>query len=122
MWNVSKRNQELFTYIKGSAKCKWYGIILCLILEPRLINIPRFEIATESQGGNKGSADIQFYFNTTLVLKDPDPKLVERFVTTDGVKATKPTTADGGKTWFIERVEVPPMLPGAAWQPGMPAG
>jgi hypothetical protein len=27
MWNVSKRNQELFTYVKGSAKCKWYGVM-----------------------------------------------------------------------------------------------
>jgi hypothetical protein len=80
--------------------------------------IPRFEIATESQGGNKGSADTQFYFNTTLVLKDPDPKLADRFLVTGNVKATKPVSPDGGKTWFIEKVEVPPMLPGTAWKPG----
>ena len=78
----------------------------------------RFEIATESQGGNNGSADTQFYYNTTLVLKDPDPKLVDKFVTTGQIQATKPTTPDGGKTWFIEKIEVPPMLPGTAWKPG----
>jgi hypothetical protein len=78
----------------------------------------RFEIATESQGGNKGSADTQFYYNTTLVLKDPDPKLAERFVVTGQIQSTKPTTPDGGKTWLIEKVEIPPMLPGTAWKPG----
>ncbi|KAF2429794.1 hypothetical protein EJ08DRAFT_268380 [Tothia fuscella] len=100
IWNGSKGGERLFSYVKGSARCKW------------------FEIATESQGGNKGSADTQFYYNTTLVLKDPDPKLGERFITTGDIKATKPVTTDGGRNWFIEKVEVPPMLPGTAWKPG----
>jgi len=101
LWNLSERDQLLFSYRKGSTPCKW------------------FEIATESQGGNKGSADTQYYYNTTLVLKDPDPQLDTRFIKTGQIEASKPITKDGGKTWFIEKVTVPPMLPpGSAWKPG----
>jgi hypothetical protein len=83
--------------------------------------LSRFEIATESQEGNKGSADTQNYYNTTLVLKDPDPQLGTRFVKTGQITATNPVTTDGGKTWFIEKVTIPPMLPpGQEWKPPAP--
>lgn len=86
-----------------------------------LTSTSRFEIATESQEGNKGSADTQNYYNTTLVLKNPEPQLDTRFVKTGDIVATKPITTDGGKTWFIEKITIPPMLPpGSAWQPPTP--
>ncbi|TID18950.1 Sexual differentiation process protein isp4 [Venturia nashicola] len=104
LWNLSHRNQQLFSYVKGSAACKW------------------FEIATESQEGNKGSADIQNYYNTTLVLKNPDPKLGSKFSKTGSITTTNPITSDGGKTWFIQKITVPPMLPpGQEFKPPPPA-
>jgi hypothetical protein len=93
-------------------------------LRPSTLNancLTRFEIATESQEGNQGSADTQNYYNTTLVLKDPDPQLGTRFVKTGQITATNPITTDGGKTWFIEKVTIPPMLPpGSEWKPPAP--
>ncbi|QDS77457.1 hypothetical protein FKW77_006956 [Venturia effusa] len=93
LWNLSQKNQQLFS----------------------------FEIATESQEGNKGSADVQNYYNTTLILKNPDPKLGTKFVKTGSITTTNPVTADGGKTWFIEKVTIPPMLPpGHEYRPASP--
>jgi hypothetical protein len=55
------------------------------------------------------------------VLKDPDPQLGTRFVKTGQITATNPITTDGGKTWFIEKVTIPPMLPsGQEWKPPAP--
>ncbi|RDI88100.1 Sexual differentiation process protein isp4 [Venturia inaequalis] len=103
LWNLSQRNQQLFAYVRGSAPCRW------------------FEIATESQEGNKGSADVQNYYNTTLVLKNPEPQLGTRFFKTGSITTTNPVTTDGGKTWFIEKITIPPMLPpGQEYKPPVP--
>jgi hypothetical protein len=100
LWNLSQRGQQLFSWTRGSASCKW------------------FEIATESQEGNKGSASDQNYYNTTLVLKNPEPQLGIRFFKTGDITTTNPVTTDGGKTWFIEKITIPPILPpGSAWHP-----
>jgi len=100
LWNLGKGTDPLFVWTKGTAACKW------------------FELATESQLGAPGSADTQFYYNTTLTLKDPDPELDKRFTKTGQIEATNPRTSDGGRTWFIEKVVIPPMVPGQAHKPG----
>lgn len=56
-----------------------------------------------------------------MVLKDPDPQLGTRFVKTGSITTTNPVTTDGGKTWFIEKVTIPPMLPpGQEYKPPEP--
>jgi hypothetical protein len=27
LWNLSQRNQQLFSYVKGSATCKWWVLV-----------------------------------------------------------------------------------------------
>lgn len=69
-------------------------------------------LATEYQGGNVvGTVDTQHYWNTTLTLREAEPDLGRTYRVTGGIKATKPVTTDGGKTWTIEHVEIPPKTP-----------
>jgi hypothetical protein len=78
-----------------------------------LIN-QRMRLATEYQAGNTaGTADSQQYWNTTVTCLEPEPTLNKTFHVTGTIKATKPITTDGGKTWMIESVVIPPKTPAA---------
>jgi hypothetical protein len=82
-----------------------------------LIFVPRFQIATESQGGNTGTTDSQNYYNITLRLRTPDPGLGAKFRTTGKIEADRPVTTDGGQTWTIKHVMIPAMVNGKALVP-----
>ena|ERR1700760_2055323 len=74
----------------------------------------RMRLATEYQAGNTaGTADSQQYWNTTVTCLEPEPTLNKTFHVTGTIKATKPITTDGGKTWTIESVVIPPKTPAA---------
>ena len=70
----------------------------------------------------KGTGDYQIYSNLTIILKTPEPDFGRSFSTiaVSGVdpRADRPHTADGGKTWTIRRVVIPPMNPGTSARPG----
>jgi hypothetical protein len=71
-------------------------------------------LATEYQAGNTaGTADTQQYFNTTVTCLEPEPTLDRTYRVTGAIKATKPVSKDGGKTWLIESVRIPPKTPAA---------
>lgn len=94
------------------------GMVLCVRFSFNTELLYRFELATESQLGAPGSTDTQFYYDTTLVLRDPDPELFKRFTRTGGIEASNPRTTDGGKTWIIDKVVIPPMAPNLVHKPG----
>jgi hypothetical protein len=71
-------------------------------------------LATEYQAGNTaGTADTQRYWNTTVTCLEPEPTLNRTFRVTGDIKATKPFSNDGGKSWIIDSVVIPPKTPAA---------
>jgi hypothetical protein len=108
LWNLSQGKKQLFSYAKGNAPAKWYNYFISYSL--LAIDIfRRFQIATELQAGNTGTADIQHYWNISLRLKTADPDLGAKFQRTGNIDSDRPTTVDGGKTWTIKHVQIPPM-------------
>jgi hypothetical protein len=52
---------------------------------------------------------VQHYWNLTLTLKEAEPGVGSKYtVSPKSITATKPYTSDGGKTWHIDHVELPP--------------
>ena len=84
-------------------------------------SLHRFELVTELQSGNPGSAEVQRYSNITITLGSPDPQFgVNVNRTSKQIEMDKPVTADGGRTWFVKEVKIPAMIFGQAWQPKEP--
>ena len=71
----------------------------------------RFAVASEYTNGNGGTTDLQAYYNITLTLRDPDPDFGKTAFMTPTVHMDRPMTLDGGKSWFIRYIMIPPIAP-----------
>jgi hypothetical protein len=67
------------------------------------------------QEQGKGTADAQTYTNLTLTLRTAEPNFARTFTKSSHVQAGKPETTDGGKTWTVDKILIPAMLPGTAF-------
>ncbi|PSR79069.1 hypothetical protein BD289DRAFT_108781 [Coniella lustricola] len=54
-----------------------------------------------------GLTEDQYYVNTTITLEPADAQYGDNMYTEYGCTHTTPTTSDGGKTWFIEKITAP---------------
>jgi hypothetical protein len=78
------------------------------------------ETDTEMQQEGRGTSDTQVYTNLTLTLAIAEPDFEKTMVKGKNVQITRPQTADGGRTWRVEKIIIPAILPGTQWVP--PAG
>ncbi|KAH6659681.1 hypothetical protein BKA67DRAFT_652906 [Truncatella angustata] len=67
------------------------------------------EIQDYNGAEGSGTVEPQYYVNTTIVLKAADKDYGSTIYAESGGVYTEPTTSDGGKTWFIEKITVPAM-------------
>lgn len=56
-----------------------------------------------------GTPEEQIYADSTIILEEADADFVNTLVTDAGVTYTDMATADGGKTWTIEKITIPAM-------------
>ncbi|KAF7322322.1 CBM1 domain-containing protein [Mycena chlorophos] len=68
-----------------------------------------FGTGTECNEDCGGSVSTQSYTNTTIVLSQADPLFSSTLGVGAGVVASSLTTSDGGKTWMVASIEIPPM-------------
>ncbi|KAF2663596.1 hypothetical protein BT63DRAFT_465781 [Microthyrium microscopicum] len=102
LWNLGPKGvdkKELWKFTKGNAPTKLLSI------------------RTETDGGVRGSADIQNYLNITMTMATEEPKLAATLVKKGNVHVDNMTTADGGRTWVIREIAILPMLEGQAFSP-----
>jgi hypothetical protein len=52
---------------------------------------------------------MQYYRNTTITLSSADPAFSSTLGVGQGVIASELVTPDGGKTWKVDSIEIPPM-------------
>ncbi|KIY43489.1 hypothetical protein FISHEDRAFT_78348 [Fistulina hepatica ATCC 64428] len=65
---------------------------------------------TECQSNCTGSESTQYYYNTTITLSAADVSFKDTLAVGEGITATDLTTSDDGITWYIESIEIPPMV------------
>lgn len=70
----------------------------------------------DSDGGKTctGTDQHQYYLDSTIILKEADSTFIQTLGAGTGVTHTDMTTTDGGKTWIIEKIVIPPMVTNAA--------
>lgn len=57
-----------------------------------------------------GTSDVQIYANSTIYLEAADETFISTMGVGEGVTHTDMLTADGGKTWTIEKITLPAMV------------
>ncbi|KAL1296814.1 hypothetical protein AAFC00_004440 [Neodothiora populina] len=58
-----------------------------------------------------GTIDTQWFRNSTIVLDSPDPTFINTLSMSDNAWSSPMTTKDGGKTWTIDEINIPPQTP-----------
>lgn len=56
-----------------------------------------------------GTPDEQIYADSTIILEEADENFIDTMAVGSGVTNTDMVTADGGKTWTIEKITIPAM-------------
>jgi hypothetical protein len=89
--------------------------VLVLHSLARFLTKDRMETGTEmqQQGRTVGTEDTQLYTNLTVTLRTAEPNFGKTFSVRAPATADRPTTKDGGKTWHINKIVLPPYKPGS---------